>query len=369
VHQETTRTSLSSMSVSSSTMSFEQVEEVDRTPINQFLNVLDDLQLGTIGPELRGHNNGENKLIETAKVGQFNFDVIAKAIDALEKQGQDADAGKIARRAKANLQDSAENILYLRTQAEDIASFLQELGEHVSNNDRELVDECLTDVKEAATRISKKSLMVKAGYSNAEEELLEKHRDFKQKEKHHEDRQTMHTAASVVSGTGAVVTAVATPVVATTYVSVFGATLVAVCPVTLVAGLTGAALFATFSYINATAAKCNRLQATSHQEMANMSHQIVQAADMNQGLWVGVGMAADELKENGDALRNLNPRRQKEVKRRTEAMAQSLRIFVETLDEYLVWLSLCKYFPANYPLEQKLGADRFKKMRVALMDK
>jgi len=185
-------------------------------------------------------------------------------------------------------------------------------------------------------------------------------------------REKIHTMTSVATGTGSTAIAVATPFAATTVASLnfgpVGFVAVAVCPYTLAAGLVGAAIIGTVAYMNRTAAKGYGMEAASHQEMAGMTYTIVQAADTNQNMWRGVGMAAEELKDNIDALGKLNLKRKQEVKRRTEALAQSLQIFVQAFDEYLVWLSLCKYFPGNYPLEVKLGAKRFHEMRKVLMD-
>mmetsp|Transcript_56092 Transcript_56092/g.102874 ORF Transcript_56092/g.102874 Transcript_56092/m.102874 type:complete len:323 (+) Transcript_56092:3-971(+) len=321
---------------------------------------------------MRDANTGKNTLIETAKAGKFNFDLIATMVQKLQDQGLDADAGQIARKARANLEDSAENIVYLRTQTENIAEFLLELGEHMGTGDQDLAKETLADVTKTASNISQKSLMVKADYSAAEEELLNKVQDSIAKQANAQKWQTVHTVSSIATGTGSVITAAATPVVATTVASLnlgaVGVTMVAVCPYTLAAGLVGSAVLGTMAYMNKTAAKGYGVQAASHKEMADMTNSIVQAADMNQNLWRGIGMAAKELQDNVDALGKLNPRRKQEFKRRTEALAKSLRIFVETLDEYLVWLSLCKYFPGNYPLELKLGKQRYHEMRRVLMN-
>lgn len=80
-------------------------------------------------------------------------------------------------------------------------------------------------------------------------------------------------------------------------------------------------------------------------------------------------MAAQDLSDDIAKLKDLNSGRKRQLEQTMKDVAKSLSILVEALEEYSVWLSLCKYFPANYPLRAKIGGRRFDHLRDGLTEK
>lgn len=102
-------------------------------------------------------------------------------------------------------------------------------------------------------------------------------------------------------------------------------------------------------------------------ETANLTKEVACAAQEHQSLWAGVSIAAKELSQHIGELHGLNPRRRRQFSRTTKDVAKSLSLLVKALEEYAVWLSLKKYFPANYPLRSSIGGRRFDQLRDSLI--
>ena len=343
----------------------EEIQEVDRNPISQFL-VKMECELSELGPQVRG-KNGENRIIETVKSGKLNFEFVQTQVARIEeKQATSGMASTIARKAKKHLESTAENVVFLRTEVESLASNLLEASEHVNTGDMDLFKETIQDVIGISQGLSKRSLIVKAELNSSEEELLGQYQEQSKKAVENESMaQDYKVGRNVSAGVGVVAGLAAVPASASSALAVTAA---AVCPVTLCLGF-GAALFCGgMAWLCNNAAESHSHCADVAKEMAGLTNQMVQAVEMNQSLWTGVCMAATELSGHVDVLAGLNPKRKRQMEKKTEAIAKSLQILVEALDEYLIWLSFCSYFPANYPLRTKLGDKKYDRLRAALMD-
>ena len=366
----------------------EEIQEVDRNPISQFL-VKMECELSELGPQVRG-KNGENRIIERVKSGKLDFEFVQTQVARIEeKQATSGMASTIARKAKKHLESTAENVVFLRTEVESLASNLLEASEHVNTGDMDLFKETIQDVIGISQGLSKRSLMVKAELKSDEEELLGQYQNQSKKAVENARKAKNYrvgkrisagaglglaTAVAAYSCLSAAAASAGVPAAASGALSVTVA-VAAISPVTLLLG-SGATLFCggmawlckNTSWLCNNAAESHSHCADVAKEMAGLTNQMVQAVEMNQSLWTGVCMAATELSGHVDVLAGLNPKRKRQMEKKTEAIAKSLQILVEALDEYLIWLSFCSYFPANYPLRTKLGDKKYDRLRAALMD-
>lgn len=353
-----------------------EIEEVDRNPLEQFMLKMRH-DLGGFGPQVRGPN-AENLIIETIKTGKFNFDFISQQVQEIEKL--DPTAGmQIARKARKHLETSAESVLFVQSKVKNIASYLLEISEHVNENEMELFRETMKDVVKTSQALSNKTMLIRGELNEDEEELMNKSREQMAKKLENERLEKRCTwgkrgAAVLSAATGAASYPVAAALgsSAATISGPLGAvsaSVVSVCPVTMCICV-GAAVFCGIAAMAChTKAEMHGKCARAAGEMAELTEKMGQAAEQHQSLWTGVSMAAQDLSDDIAKLKDLNSGRKRQLEQTMKDVAKSLSILVEALEEYSVWLSLCKYFPANYPLRAKIGGRRFDHLRDGLTEK
>mmetsp|Transcript_47672 Transcript_47672/g.89217 ORF Transcript_47672/g.89217 Transcript_47672/m.89217 type:complete len:365 (-) Transcript_47672:224-1318(-) len=357
--------------------SFSEIETVDRDPFAQFIEKMELGGLSQLGPQIRD-KDGKNLLIETAKSGKFNFDFVISMVDGIMDSDASSAAFDVSRKVMKHLQGSAENVLYMRTQVESIASCMIEASEHLSCQDMELLQEAMEDVARYSSRLSERSLDVKAELTEDEQSLIDARKHHKKKEEDARWKSKAYTkagqASMVVAGGTACATIPAAFFVGSSYASIsvvgntFAVGVVAVCPYTLLFGIGGTVVCGIFATVLRHKANSHQQRAEAASEMAHMTRGMVDVAGNIGRMWDAVSHCATELGDGLKDLKTVNPKRQLRFRQLMENLAKSLRILMEALDEYLVWLSLCKYFPPNYPLADKIGAKRYRAMRAALMD-
>ena len=286
---------------------------------------------------------------------------------------------QIARKARKHLETSAESVLFMQSKVQNIASYLLEISEHVNENEMDLFRETMEDVVKTSQALSDKTMLIKGELNEDEEELMNKSREQMAKKLENEHLEKNYTrgkwgTAAVATAAGAASYPVAAAVGSAT-ASISGpmgavtVSVVSVCPVTMFL-FAGAAVFCGVAAV-ACHAKAEMHGKCAHAagEMAKLTETMSKAAEQHQSLWTGVSMAAQELSDDIAKLKHLNSRRKRQLEQTMKDVAKSLGILVEALEEYAVWLSLCKYFPANYPLRAKIGGRRFDCLRDGLTEK
>ena len=336
----------------------------------QFLNGM-DLQLGELGAQVCPRV-GENRLIEEAKQGKFNFSMIVARLDEAHSNTPSAEIEDLTQKAKKHLRASADKVVRMRSQVENLADYLLEAADHVANHRLDLLKDTLADVVEICSSMSEASGVAHDEFTKEEAEFLAKYKDqLERKESCQYWAGNCRTGRNV-SGTLSALSALgAAP--AAWGVATFGSSAarsaaagaaLTICPVTLAIGLIGAASFGLTALLLSSRAESHEMKAETANDMAAIMQNMKQVASYNESLWMGVRMSAEELARELALLQKVDPEREKQFKRKTEKVANSLRVFVSALDGYLVWLSLCKYFPPNYDLQSRLGRKRY----VQLLD-
>jgi len=314
------------------------------------------LKLVALGPQIRD-SDGKNLLIETARSGKFNLDVLAGVIEKCEAAGANNVTLEIALKAKSDLVQTANNVLQLRSQIEQIASGLLDAKEYAEVGKFVQFKKSIQDVVCTSAGVSHMSFVVQSTLSDDECKLLEQYKLHQSSQARFKEMQTSARQWSVAAAVGTV-----------GGIGIVALGAAVLCPATVAVGTVArVACEASAWWQLAESRECGK-HAKSAEDMASMAHAMSSAVDVYQNMWSAVGIGTMELAEGLDDLHRLNPKRQAQFASKVTQVAKSLKILVEALDEFAVWLSLCKYFPPNYPLADKIGAKRYRAMRAALMD-
>lgn len=129
----------------------EEIQEVDRHPLEQFLN-MEKIAL----------------YIETV-----NFDLIVQQVQEIEELDPKS-ATQITKKARKHLETSAESVMFLRSKVHDLAPLFVEIWEHANENEMDLLQETMADVVTTSKVLSGKTMFIKAALEPDEEDLMEK---------------------------------------------------------------------------------------------------------------------------------------------------------------------------------------------------
>jgi len=295
-------------------------------------------------------------------------------------------------KSRAVVETAVSGTIKLRDEVQEMGHLLLEMAEVAARNDTQGMTEILTELKQS----TEQAFVYTEGYRSQCDGLLKEtqaqHKEFSVKKDKSASKSKTCGLGSLTTGTMAVTGSVgggyaaAIGAGAAVNIPVVGSMLTSSVTSTVVVPLQGwfgtifgATATMTTTTVSFSPAACCLLGSGSfvlgvaaiyflkkvHDyktaksiagELQEHAEDMVRLAEQNKEFWRGLMLAADGVKSAMGKLEGMSVSRRSAFNRRMCDSGKKLLLLKEALDEYIVWMSLCQYYPKNYNTRALIGS-------------